>query len=493
MGKKTGQKQASDSRISRRDFMGAAAAVAAFTVVPRHVLGGPRQIPPSEKLNIAGIGVGGRGAADVNGVGETENIIALCDVDEKHAAETFEKYPQARRYRDFRRMFDEMQNKIDAVVVGTTAGIDTIFIYWGGGGGCGYSAPEVVNVAAPATDDFYVLIADDFLSYPDPGAAITDRSGTAAFMTGDESDGEVYDDEGNPYAEIKAARARQLWAMYPDLPVYNGAKTNKNVGSFAGMTDIQGIDFYVAACAPHITRWGTHPPLRGAYDYLRNTRNNHMPLPTWQYAQGLHPGWNKDGLLGLVHVQPDPQEILVQAMSVVAAGGKGIMWFQVNQEEAAHSPARWDAVSDANWMIRGVRDYLREGDITGMAFTDGEAVVDMIRSGEALVVPVINLAVSRAPTDVACAGAFLSEATVPHWILADQTLSVTVTVPTDFGVAEIFEVTAGGVVDLSMSAVVDGRNIRLEAVQLSNAVPVRLFVLASHEGVRDCVMEAMGP
>jgi len=43
---------------------------------------------------------------------------------------------------------------------------------------------------------------------------------------------------------------------------------------------VQGIDFYVAACAPHITAWGFGVPLRGAYDYLRNTRDNHMPLPT---------------------------------------------------------------------------------------------------------------------------------------------------------------------------------------------------------------------
>jgi predicted dehydrogenase len=72
----------------------------------------------NEKLNIAGIGVGGRGADDVNGVAG-ENIVALCDVDQKHAAQTFERYPQAKRYKDFRKMLDEMHQKIDAVVIGT--------------------------------------------------------------------------------------------------------------------------------------------------------------------------------------------------------------------------------------------------------------------------------------------------------------------------------------------------------------------------------------
>ncbi|MFH1716637.1 MAG: Gfo/Idh/MocA family oxidoreductase [Planctomycetota bacterium] len=72
----------------------------------------------NEKLNIAGIGIAGRGAADVEGVA-SENLVALCDVDEKHAAQTFEKHPGARRYKDFRKMLDEMQSKIDAVVIGT--------------------------------------------------------------------------------------------------------------------------------------------------------------------------------------------------------------------------------------------------------------------------------------------------------------------------------------------------------------------------------------
>ncbi|MFZ2146258.1 MAG: twin-arginine translocation signal domain-containing protein, partial [Sedimentisphaerales bacterium] len=74
--------------LSRRDFMSGAAAGAAFMIVPRSVLGGPRHIPPSEKLNIAGIGIGGRGAGDLEEVG-SENIVALCDVDQRYAAGVF--------------------------------------------------------------------------------------------------------------------------------------------------------------------------------------------------------------------------------------------------------------------------------------------------------------------------------------------------------------------------------------------------------------------
>jgi len=104
--------------ISRRRFVGHAAAMAAFTVVPRHVLGGPRHVAPSEKLNIAGIGVGGRGGDDLRGV-ESERIVALCDVDWQNAADAFRRYPDARRYRDFREMLDKEGDGIDAVVIAT--------------------------------------------------------------------------------------------------------------------------------------------------------------------------------------------------------------------------------------------------------------------------------------------------------------------------------------------------------------------------------------
>jgi predicted dehydrogenase len=73
---------------------------------------------PNEKLNLAGIGVGGRGAGDVNGCA-SENFVALCDVDDRRAAATFERYPKAKKFRDFRKMLDEMESQIDAVVIGT--------------------------------------------------------------------------------------------------------------------------------------------------------------------------------------------------------------------------------------------------------------------------------------------------------------------------------------------------------------------------------------
>ena len=103
--------------INRREFISTAAAAAAFSIVPSHALGGPRHKPPSETLNIAGIGVGGQGAGDLRNV-ESENIVALCDVDWKHAAKTFEHYPNAKRYRDFRVML-EKEKGIDAVIVAT--------------------------------------------------------------------------------------------------------------------------------------------------------------------------------------------------------------------------------------------------------------------------------------------------------------------------------------------------------------------------------------
>ncbi|MBN2029525.1 Gfo/Idh/MocA family oxidoreductase [bacterium] len=159
--------------LSRRNFLGAAGtAAAAFTIVPRHVLGGAGYQAPSEMINVAGIGVGARGASDIQGIADPDvpierpmrsntgqpytpeqiaerqardaqqaaerasqqqqqqraqqpsesrklaNIYALCDVDIEFAAHVFKGYPKAKVYQDFRRMLDN-EKEIDAVVIGT--------------------------------------------------------------------------------------------------------------------------------------------------------------------------------------------------------------------------------------------------------------------------------------------------------------------------------------------------------------------------------------
>jgi hypothetical protein len=74
---------------------------------------------PNEKLNFAAIGSGGQGAANIRAVAPTENIVALCDVDERRAAMTFERFPNAPKYKDFRQMLDKEGKNIDAVIVAT--------------------------------------------------------------------------------------------------------------------------------------------------------------------------------------------------------------------------------------------------------------------------------------------------------------------------------------------------------------------------------------
>jgi hypothetical protein len=74
---------------------------------------------PNEKLNFAAIGSGGQGASNISAAAPTENIVALCDVDDKNAAKTFELFDKATKYRDFRKMLDKEGKNIDAVIVAT--------------------------------------------------------------------------------------------------------------------------------------------------------------------------------------------------------------------------------------------------------------------------------------------------------------------------------------------------------------------------------------
>ena len=106
--------------MSRRTFLkqGAAAAIG-LAVVPSTVLGKKfGYTAPSDKLNILGVGVGGRGASVLKGL-ESQNIIGLCDVDWKYADHVFQRYPAAKKFNDYRKMYDEMLKSADAVMVAT--------------------------------------------------------------------------------------------------------------------------------------------------------------------------------------------------------------------------------------------------------------------------------------------------------------------------------------------------------------------------------------
>ena len=86
-------------------------------IAPRHVIAGSGDAAPSTKLNIAGIGIGGMGGVNLRNL-ESENIVALCDVDLNFAAGTINKYPKAKVWTDFREML-EKQKDIDAVLIAT--------------------------------------------------------------------------------------------------------------------------------------------------------------------------------------------------------------------------------------------------------------------------------------------------------------------------------------------------------------------------------------
>lgn len=112
---------ASHAGLSRRRFLQTASAICAgVSVVPSSVLGANGQLPPSRKISLAGVGVGGVGFGQLQECEKAGfHITALCDVDDVYAKKAFNKWPQARRYRDFREMFRAEGDRIDAVHVAT--------------------------------------------------------------------------------------------------------------------------------------------------------------------------------------------------------------------------------------------------------------------------------------------------------------------------------------------------------------------------------------
>ncbi len=110
-----------DFNKSRRNFIkNTAVAAVGFYIIPRHVMG-RGYIAPSDKLNIAGIGVGGKGEGDLAEFAKSPkvNIVSLCDVDDRQAKKSRETFSKATYYKDFREMLDKEKNNIDAVSIST--------------------------------------------------------------------------------------------------------------------------------------------------------------------------------------------------------------------------------------------------------------------------------------------------------------------------------------------------------------------------------------
>ena len=106
---------------SRRGFVKrSAAAVSMFTLVPRHVIAGSGQTPPSEKIRVAAIGCAGRPVANITGLADCgAEIVGLCDVDTRRTGKMCEKFKTAKFFKDYREMLDKLDSQIDAVTIGT--------------------------------------------------------------------------------------------------------------------------------------------------------------------------------------------------------------------------------------------------------------------------------------------------------------------------------------------------------------------------------------
>lgn len=121
-------RQTTQQSCSRRSLIkGAAATLAGVSIVPGRVLGFNGETPPSGRLSLAGVGIGGVGYGQLEGCEKAGfQINALCDVDEGYAKHAFDRWPKARRYRDFREMLQAEGDKIDAVYIGTPDHTHTI-------------------------------------------------------------------------------------------------------------------------------------------------------------------------------------------------------------------------------------------------------------------------------------------------------------------------------------------------------------------------------
>jgi hypothetical protein len=200
----------------------------------------------------------------------------------------------------------------------------------------------------------------------------------------DEIDGHMIN-SWDAWSRVMTAEDNMRQKGGPFVPTYTGGHSNHFNGAFSGISDIQGMDFYVAGCAPHITKFDNTMRIQGAFDYLYNTRQNMKPMPTWLYSQAFCMDcWERYAL--------NSGELLVQLGSVVAAGGKGMMLFQSDLKSKEKGSTAWKDGGKFLTSVYAIREILRISDVEGAKYdTDADhAIVQVLGGPETSLVIFLN-------------------------------------------------------------------------------------------------------
>jgi hypothetical protein len=345
-------------------------------------------------------------------------------------------------------------------------GIDSLFYDSGKVKKCGGDFTSIVEGLATAQGGWWHLLSTgedggNDLAALSPAA----RARVDAALIGDEVDGNVDAD----HLRGKLSKALDLYKRFPEVPLYMGSKTNHNVGAFAGITDIQGADAYAAACAPTMLAAVNTLPLQYPYDYLRNARDNHAPLPFWGYSQLYSDAWS---------YQANINELITQIGQVLLSGSKAIMFFQSNVDHIQeHDQGRLKQVLQS---IRRVSDIAREGDILGLPLTSSsklnkEIMAETILSPEKLLLVVVS-------TNADGYNNLLCHTGIgKHWNFNDHTVkSLTLDLSKAPGVAKVSnwqEATKDGFVPLTDVTVQDAADaVEFSNMKLDSKLTVRFFV-----------------
>ncbi len=361
------------------------------------------------------------------------------------------------------------------------ASIDTFYLHGGNAGECGVVLKTLVENTA-AENDFYVLATEDVLRQNGvPLIENTDR--VAGYFAGDEADGHIYEDPVVDYATVPWGKYKNhtewSWSHYPEIPVYLGGSRHRNVGAFAGCTDIQGFDFYFAACAPHITVVEVNRPApRVTFDMLYAVREDHMPLPTWLYSQALGTMWGTPPLSSKKRV-PNAAEQRVSMFMVLAAGAKGMMLFQTNMDLATENPATWEQISKVAKDVKAMKELLRTADYGQPLVSGPDFIATLLRAEKALVLVIVAIKTDNTVSEAAC------QISDPHWVFSTVNTVLTVPIASDIGIDDYFEVSDGSLHDVAGVSFDAISRTATVPVSLSDDQPTRLFVFTEGTAIRN--------